>query len=435
MSFPSSVGDLPSSHLLKSLREGLIPSDTIYPTSKEEKELKANLVLEFESDFPSKLRTVISETPSEDPSAFLGEIYKAAKALFFGLTYQLDNDENQANELHPTEEIEDTQDDQSLPPFHWWHGLNSDVDTEDQVEVVIRLFPTILSEKQKASPLSSLNNTYPIYAQLFCSKSLPFIPLFAELGTELRLFKDQERAGLFCFMKNVVFHLIYNNLLKDKIKERNYKELDTIYTQILRRLDDSNLMYPSDIYDLDLVPVMVYRSMLNPVIQTEQRLSFLIECDPSLLIACGRNRNLLNAYLDKLHSFVVLGYPSPSRKVRPRDFQRFHLLLQLEMTHYHESLGFIFHDNSLDLACKIFGSQKVMQIIDDELRRILVDNSTDNEDNDNSVLRSLVTTACTNEEISIDGLYTLLRHDPIAVLPNKSKWGRKHVKCRRAIGQ
>ncbi len=420
---PSSVGDLASCRLLKFLREGLLASDggdaTSYPTFKEEKERKVSLILEFESEFPSKLRKVISQTPSEEPSAFLNEIYKAAKALFFGLSYQPDNDENRANELHPTEEIEDSQDDQSSPPFHWWHGLNSDFDTEEQVEVVIHLFPTILSEKQKASPLSSLNNTYPIYAQLFCSKSLPFIPLFAELGTELRLFKDQERAGLFCFMKNVVFHLINNNLLKDKKKDINYEELDTVYTQILRRLKNSNLLYSSDIYNLDLVPVMVYRSMYNPVIQTDQRLSFLIEWDPSLLIACGRNRNLLNAYLNKLHSFVILPYPSRSREVRTRDFQRFRLLLQLEMAHYHESLGFIFHDDSLDVACKIFGSQKVTQVIDDELRRILVNNSS-NGSNDNTLLRSLVITACTDEQISLDGLYTLLRHDPIAVLPNKT---------------
>ena len=79
--------------------------------NKEEKERKVSLILEFESEFPSKLRKVISQTPSEEPSAFLNEIYKAAKALFFGLSYQPDNDENRANELHPTEEIEDSQDD------------------------------------------------------------------------------------------------------------------------------------------------------------------------------------------------------------------------------------------------------------------------------------------------------------------------------------
>ena len=179
MTLPSSVEDSPDYDLLESLREGEIEPNTIHPTNKEEEERKANIILKYQSKFPSKIQKVISETPSEEPAAFLDEIYKATKALFFGLIYQPDNDENQANELHPTEEIQDSQDDESLPPFHWWHGLNSDVDTEDQVEVVIRLFPTILSEKQKASPLSSLNNTYPIYAQLFCSKSLPFIPLFA----------------------------------------------------------------------------------------------------------------------------------------------------------------------------------------------------------------------------------------------------------------
>ena len=405
-----------------------------------------NLVLRHSSEFPAKLRRVISETPSDNPTVFLEEIYNAAKALLNGLPYVAEHEaehEIEPNRLHPAEEAHSRE---PNPPFHWWHGLDNNVDTENQAEVVIRLFPNVLCEKQKVSPLSSLNNTYPIYALLFCSKSLHFIPLFAELGTELALFPSEERAGLCSFMRNVLYHLVYNNLLKDSTKTegKDYKKLDATYTKILKRLAKQGLMLRSDIYDLDLVPMLLRTSTQIPVIQTNQRLSFLIDLDPSILMDSGMGESLLYVHLLRLQEFLVFRTIHSCRKACKGDFTRFCLLFQLGMANFPKSLGFVFHRCSLPIACEIFGTQQVTRVIDDELRRSLLRNSfssssgrhssssdsdsdTTNNNTTSDALRDLVFAACGNKKISLDGVYTLFRHDPICLLPKSCTCDRCSV--------
>ena len=402
------------SELLKCLREGVVPF--VNDDTEEEKRNKMHLIQNRRSEFPSKIQTVISQRSDLEPSDFLDEIYKASKALFFGQPYQ--GPENDHRELHPSEQ-HPVESHEAKPAFYWWHGLNSDVDTEDQAEILIRLFPTILSEKVKVSPLSSLANCYPIYVLLVCSKALPFIPLFAELGTELGVHRKEERAGLTCFMRNVIVHLVHNNLLRDKRNERpSFETLDAINAQILTRLKDKRLMVVRDIYDLDLVQLLLHRSMLISVIQTQRRLRFLLEWDPSLLRDYGTGGNLLGRHLRRLQECVV-HKTSPSRKIRPRDFERFRLLLELGMSHFPKSLGFVFHDESYKLACELFGTQKVTTTIDDELRTtVLQMNNTQDNNNtaSNHALRALFLEVATNDKISLDGVYTLFRSDPIALL-------------------
>ena len=413
-----------SKELLTLLREGhavvVNPTNTIL-----EKYSIMFTIRKKQSKFPAKLQALIAETSQTWPAEFLDEIYKASKALLFGRPYHQDDDDDEnSRQLHPSEEVESPE---AKPAFDWWHGLNSDVDTEDQVEVVLRLFPALLSDKLKVSPLSSLNNCYPIYAQLVCSKAIPFIPLLAELGSDLGAFPNDERFGLTCFMKNVLVHLVYNNLLRDKRNERPpFEHLDAMNRRILQRLKDHRLMQLTDIYDLDLVPLLLRRSMLIPMIQTKERLRFLLEWNPYLLKDCGHGKPLLQQHLPRLQDFIV-NETSCHRKVCARDFERFQLLLDLGMAHFPQSLGFVFSNTSLELACELFGTQKVTTAIDEVIRKTLAQRNNSNEtnhlannNNNNNRLQTLLLAAAADPNISLDGVYTLFRSDPIALMAKTS---------------
>ena len=57
-----------------------------------------------------------------------------------------------------------------------WAGLDSEVDTEEQLEVAIRICPDVLF---------LTTGPHPVYCVTTCRKSLSFAPLLAELAMEL----------------------------------------------------------------------------------------------------------------------------------------------------------------------------------------------------------------------------------------------------------
>jgi hypothetical protein len=418
--------------LLECLRKQLVMVD---PTTEDEEKHTMELILQHRSKFPSKLRGAITEISSREsrPSFFLTEVYAAARAFFFGRQIPVaagnrtgHHNGNNAAEALGTE---------PSPPFQWWHGLNCDVDTEQEAEVAIRFFPKILSESREASPLSSLNGCYPIYMLLVCSRALPFVPLFAELGAELGRFKIGERGGLTSFMKNVIFHLSCNNILRDELREESSGKLDEASVKVMMRLKKTSLMTLSDIYEYDLVNALVHRSMRKMSFRTEQRFRFLLDWNPSILEECGRKNNtLLCHYIRDLYNYHL----NSPRKAASSDLDRFKVICGLGMTHYPKQLGFVFHHNStpLRLACEIFGTKKITRLVDYELASTLQRNNNINNNNDNdssstntsnttsnptssinSTLRDFVIAAATNDKISLDGVYILFRRDPIALLP------------------
>ena len=57
-----------------------------------------------------------------------------------------------------------------------WAGLDSEVDTEEQLEIAIRIFPDVMRFTL---------GTHPLYCVTTCRKSLSFAPLLAELAMDL----------------------------------------------------------------------------------------------------------------------------------------------------------------------------------------------------------------------------------------------------------
>lgn len=414
----TSDGSLPSTtskRLLEDLRNVTPTMAVVHPTTKDEAKEKMKLIIENRLWFPARLREAItrasrssSKTNSKDleepsPERFLSEVYEAFKFFFFGKQV-VSNDNDGEND--------DSIENNNAGPFSWWHGLNSDVDTEEEAELAIRLFPNILMEKQKISALSSMNDCYPIYILLVCSKSLPFIPLLAELGVELGSgrFVNNERGGLTCFMRNVIFNLIHNNVLRDDLdKEASSPEkLDELSAVVMARLKEKGLMKVMDIYEFDLLEMLLYWSAKKRR-EAKQRFRVLINCNPSILVECERGGNLLRNYL---HDFLSStdGCESKERVSLPT----FRMIFQLGISHFPNELGFVFHGTNFELSCKIFGTETVTRIVNDELTNNRREEKK--KDNDENTMQDLLFAAADNDEISIDGVYTLLRLDPIAML-------------------
>lgn len=411
----------------------------VNPTTENEARKKMDLIIKHRSEFPSGLREAITEasrsaskTTSDSneeptPELFLSEVYEAFKSFFFGKRIALDNDDDTDDNNSIENDIEESEREVNVVPFSWWHGLDSDVDTEEETELAIRVFPNILMEKQKQSPLSSMNDCYPIYMLLVCSKSLPFIPLLAELGVELgrgRFVKD-ERGGLTCFMRNVIFNLIHNNVLRDDHDkdESSSEKVDELSAAVMSRLKEKGLLEVIDIYEYDLVEMLLYwsdkkkkryisrqRKTSKRRHEAKQRFRVLIDLNPSILVECGgRGKSLLRHYLRDFLSGTD-GCESKERVSLPT----FRMIFELGMSHFPKEIGFVFHDTNFELSCEIFGIEMVARIVDNELSSNL--DRRENTKNDKNITQDLVVAAVSNCKISLDGVYTLFRRDPMMML-------------------
>ena len=74
-----------------------------------------------------------------------------------------------------------------LPKLRPWGGLDNDVDTKEEAEVAIRVFPTVLQNEE-----SLRQSDNPIGAAMSSLKALPFVPMLAELGRELGVLREDE---------------------------------------------------------------------------------------------------------------------------------------------------------------------------------------------------------------------------------------------------
>ena len=390
--------------VLKRLRQKLV---VVNPTTDDEKRQMMNLILEHRSEFPLNLREAISEAVSETPTIeiqpddFLSGLFGAVEAYFFGQRRDIDDDDDE-NEEEP---------DSESSPLHWWHGPNSDIDTDEEVELAIRFFPEILTRKLHTSPLSSLNDCYPIYMLLMCSKALCFIPLLAELGRELGKFEEEERYGLTCFMKNIIVHLVAQDISRD---DPDQEHLDETIASILTRLKEKGFIHSSDIYNHELVFMLLNRSRRYKKLRTKRRLRFLINLDPSILVECGRGFGLLRLYLSMICYAAI-----NDARTRCDALQKYEMMIELGMAHYPKELGFLFHQLSYRLACDIFGGETIAEIAETALAKYQSQNNNNNSSSSSETkhtLQNLLFAAATNDKISLEGLYTLVRRDPIALM-------------------
>lgn len=459
--------------LLEDLRKQLVAGNILEPTTEEEAEQKMNLILAHKAEFPSKLRAAIreasevSEHPAQNqlfggeddssmesrssgesipskkrisrfflrccrlqttrrrrprtrtqPEIFLRKVYNAVKIFFLGAMYR-DYDRFQT--------------------LHWllgWNGLDSDVDTEAEAELAIRCFPKILNQTSHLER-TGLHRARPIHMLLSHARAVSFVPLFAELGVELGRFKTEEKGGLACSNMSVVGQLLCNRIALTVESSRAHfrgeapdtTEVDKRSLAVLVRLGERGLVTKEDIYSCGydlIIDLFVAASYREPAF-IEKRLRLLIDWNPTTLTEFGGKGgyNLLDTYFRWNNYHDKWNFYEEHVEVRI-----FELIFELGMFYFPLEMGYVFHNTTFQLACERIGTEKVGEMIHSKLLKTLAESKQRKKKSNKKrvTLQSLVVSAAANGDISLDGLYTLVRCDPaMALLPQSST--ATNVRC------
>jgi hypothetical protein len=151
-------------------------------------------------------------------------------------------------------------------------GLDSDRDSEDEVETAIRLFPEVLSRR------GGIFNECPVQYISFlrhedsirrCNvKAASFIPPLARLTVELCLFEEEKRTGLLC-KDDVSGRNVFQNLMCIGHTERFHDKC----LEVLIKLRQMGLLKKEDIQEycvLNTLCCQFYYCL-------EKRFRFLVE--------------------------------------------------------------------------------------------------------------------------------------------------------------
>ena len=402
-----------------------------------------NLILWHQSEFPVKLRASIREAAGDeaveslsprkspliesisrrgisrfrrrfarthlhnntvDPEIFLHDFYEAVKVFFLGFLYRaLDADQHQ----------------------HWllgWHGLDQNVDTEDEVELTIRCFPKILTQTTHLER-TGLHHAFPIHMLLSDSKTVSFLPLFCQLGIELGRFQEKEKGGLECSNSiSVVSQLLCNRIASTAEASRaqyrgqspNTKKVDQKSLVVLIHLWEKGLVTNGDIRWFQLIIDLFVAASYRELDFVEERLRLLIDWNPDILLECDAKMgsNLLYAsciWNDFHHKLRFCGERAEMRI--------FEVIFERGMHYFPSQIGFLFHKDTFQMACKRIGTKRLKQMIYDNLLRTLEQSRSDESGaRKQNTLQTLVIAAATDEAICLDGVYSLIRFDPTSAL-------------------
>ena len=404
------VGTHKEQSLLELIRQKLIVIDC---NVKKEKRIKQELILEHKSSFPAKLRPAIDAAALQtQPELFLSEVYQAVNSFILGRFTQ--------------------RNDRLLRTVDW-HGVDSDVDTEEQVELAIRLFPRVLSFVLE----TPFGDFQPIHFLMTCAKAAAFIPLFAQLGVEAEAGPEDYS------LRRIAFFLLTNSMsLPDeeaseffgKAIHEEFLGFDERALSILIRLRERGLVKNEDVGEL--LPWLLTTAncpttaTCHESLFVEKRIRLLLGWNPSVLRACGK----------ECRSIIQLFYATHviSEKVQNecRILRIFEILFELGMYHFPKELGFAFHcsiqdplhvsDGDFYNFARKYGVEKVSKIVYGTIVNSLGPNNT---------LKSLIFAAASNDRISLGGLYTLLRIYPIELIKVTSTDGNRNQKKRKLVAE
>mmetsp|Transcript_21467 Transcript_21467/g.51193 ORF Transcript_21467/g.51193 Transcript_21467/m.51193 type:complete len:428 (-) Transcript_21467:171-1454(-) len=360
-----------------------------------------SLILRHESEFPFKMREEIRAATAADPPLPSRRFCKRVRCCLGRLLL--------CAPRNPGAGAATT-----------WNGLDSEVDTEDEVETAIRLFPSVLLLRKDhfyGKSLLGRMSWSPIFWVATCIKALPFVPLVMELAVDLglvmRLFEDS--FSLFCTERLVTNRVLikYRNNESDEEFDRR---LDQVSLSVMIRLKEKGSLDQRDNYRAAAAALA-----LGPD-RAAKRLRFLIDLDPSVLrgfdsgsIEIGDERpNLLMKMFQEKKSLDAM-----------KSLPILQMLIEVGVSKYPEEIGFLFHtrgsecltifpegerkkDSAFRKACDFFGKEIVVNTVN----RII----SKNTDGKPRLLRAMFVAASTKPEISVDGLHFLCRKDPTSLI-------------------
>ena len=354
-------------------------------------------IFQVSSVFPPLVTNTIIEAWNNTPTEFVIKVLVSIRALFCNRGIQ-----NQERGLAKT--IVDTD----------WKK------EEKRYEIMIRLFPAILSMKVKGLfPIQHIavrarNGVTDL-------KLVSLIPLVLRLGgVEFRKFDEKLRGGLLCQYppnseegSNMKPNVIQQIVMCIGNKDNDDTELlDNVILGVFRSMRESNTVMKQDIQHYNLFNRFYGRNLMSCTL-SESILSFFVDWDPLLLTyPCGPDQG----------NFLPIHWC--------RDFRTFSLILKLGMKHFCNQFGFVFaertHRNENGKifrntpflrACRLFGKEKVMNEIMSRYnefsnnKNVDVNNSTSVCDRFATALLIAAVTD-TTESFHVESLYTAIRLDP-----------------------
>ena len=290
-----------------------------------------------------------------------------------------------------------------------YRGLDSERDTEAEVETALRIFPHTLRRRKRDESGNNLT-LYPIHCLSLKTdgtddnidnyygrniESASFIHLFARLAIELKSFEENERGGLLIrvtesnqYSKNILGWLASSPQPNaDKDINDHIQHGDEVCLLEMIQLRKMNLMKKEDIPQFRLIEIPNFYP---------RRLRFLVEWCPQSLphvhtwghvslhfVAADTSRSIQD--FQTLFDYCIRYYPK---------MKGINLLFQqdnAEMTPYH-------------YAIQKFGRKKVMNVVEEVLTRYA--NTTPIQTEEAVIL------AATDDRVHLDSVYFLLRRDP-----------------------
>jgi hypothetical protein len=297
------------------------------------------------------------------------------------------------------DDVHDMLCDNNIEQGDYYHGLDSDRDTEEEVEAIVRVFPGVLSKE-----IFDENGDfcYPIHLLAFtyddtwrCKvKAVSFIPIVARLAIEIGCFEEEKKGGLLC-LDTEGDNVLHGLMLSDS-KDELYKVIDDKYLQVLIQLRKMGYLKKEDIHRYDLLHKLCIEDHF-----AEKRFRLLVEWDPSALTQTDA-QGYLPIHCAAEDSSIIRG---------------FQLAFEYGIRYFPEKKGIslIFKKNHAGItpfqyACKKFGYEEVIKVVEETLIRCYSSSSSDDTPLLNIVEALL--SAAIEENIHLDCVYFLLRREP-----------------------
>ena len=296
--------------------------------------------------------------------------------------------------------------------FDDYHGLDSDRDTEEEVETTLRCFPELLSRRNREGvtkwPIHFLCYVYDETNENFrCNlKAVSFIPLVARLSIEFGCFDEVFRGGLLLSIGRQGCMPLRDLMFTDTLdRQRSHHEtVDNKYLIVMKQLRQMGLLKEEDIQDYGLLRKHP-QSEIDETVFPEKRFRFLAEWDPFALtqtyISDGRSISDTSNDIPLLHA--ALG----------STMKGFQLVFETGIRYFpkKEGISLLFQKSIVDetpetpfaSACSNYGLKNVIKVVEKCL--------SDCSDKPNSFSEAFLS-AAVNEDTHLDCVYFLLRRDP-----------------------
>ena len=280
-----------------------------------------------------------------------------------------------------------------------YDGLDSERDTEQEVETAIRCDPDVLTRRDAyfgmlypIRCLTTMRYNNDDKTSAFNLKAVAFVPLFARLAVEFHSFDETERGGLLVESpdgNNNLHNLVHSS--NSSFDDPYHQRVDTTLLAVLIRLRQSGYLVHEDIEQYELVHTMCRLTYLS-----ERRFRFMTEwCPSSLLRTDVQNR---------------LPFHWGAHNIR-----KFRVLLEAYFRYYPKWKGLhalfsIDNDGNtpFTLACDQLTRAKVLEVVEESLVRY---NTHESVDSNNALIL-----AASDDTISLDSVYFIIRRQPDKML-------------------